>query len=65
MMGIGHVTLLAEVPSTSIEYCEVYQIVRSPWIPGSLVHCFYLPELTKTCPKYKIVYLYLLSSFCL
>ena len=30
--------LLAEVPSTSIEYCEVYKILRIigfQWVPGS------------------------------
>ena len=35
---IGHVVLLPEVSSTSIEYCEVFKILRiigSPQIPGS------------------------------
>ena len=35
---IGRARLLAEVPSTSIEYCEVYKIpsrVGFPWVPGS------------------------------
>ena len=39
---IGHARLLAEVPSTSVEYCEVYKIPkkagssRVPWSPGPL-----------------------------
>ena len=47
---IGHARLLAQVPSTSIEYCKVYKIPRRigppvPWsrVLGSWVHCFYLP----------------------
>ena len=38
---IGHARLLAEVPSTSIEYCELYKIPRRVGFPQ--VHCFYLP----------------------
>ena len=41
---IGHARVLAEAPSTSIEYCEVYKIpkragslwVPGPWSPGPL-----------------------------
>ena len=46
MMGkkwIGHARLLAEVPSTSIEYCEVYKIQKkagSSWVPGSTVYTY-------------------------
>ena len=40
---IGHARLLAEVPSISIEYCEVYQKAGSSWIPWSRVNCLYLP----------------------
>ena len=42
---IGHARLLVEVPSTSIEYCEVYKIPRRVGflqVPWSRVHCFYL-----------------------
>ena len=53
MMGkkwIGHARLFAEVPSTSIEYCEVYKIPKkagSLWVPwfwvlDPWVHCLYL-----------------------
>ena len=41
--GIGHVRLLAEVPSTSVEYCEVYKIpsrVGFPQVPGSTVFTY-------------------------
>ena len=34
---ISHARLLAEVPSTSIEYCEMYKIPRRVgflWVPG-------------------------------
>ena len=34
---IGHARLLAEVPSTSIEYCEVYKIPRRVGSLGLLV----------------------------
>ena len=38
---VGYARLLAEVPSTSIEYCEVYKIpgrigYPGPLVPGSL-----------------------------
>ena len=33
---IGHARLLAEVPSTSIEYCEVYKILDPHGSPGPL-----------------------------
>ena len=35
---IGHARLLAEIPSTSIEYCEMHKIlsrVGFPWVAGS------------------------------
>ena len=45
---IGHARLLAEVPSTIIEYCEVYKIPKEldprrspgPLIPGSIVYTY-------------------------
>ena len=41
---IGH----AKVPSTGIEYCEVYKISSwistGPQVLGPRVHCFYLPD---------------------
>ena len=40
---IGHARLLAEVPSTSIEYCEVYKIPRVGFLRGPRVHCSYQP----------------------
>ena len=41
---IGHARLYAEVPSTSIEYCEVYKIPRRVgFLRGPRVHCSYQP----------------------
>ena len=50
---IGHARLLAEVPSTRIEYYEVHKISKKldprgspgPWSPGSLFVPTHLKEL--------------------
>ena len=52
--GIGHASLLAKVPSISIEYCEVYKIPSSVGFPQVLGPLF-LPthenvqHLAKSC----------------
>ena len=52
----GLAMLLAQVPSTSIKYCQVYKIPKkdgSLWVPWSQVHCLYLPINLTTTSQYK------------
>ena len=46
-LGIGNTRLLAQIPSTSIEYCEAYKFPLDPgsWFLVPMVHCLYLPNI--------------------
>ena len=55
---IGHARLLAEVPSTSIEYCEVYKIPKRAgflWVPWSLGPLF-IPTCGDLIPRIVLAY---------